>query len=75
MRVDTFGTGKVSDRALEKAISSVFDLRPAAIINDLELLKPQYRAVASYGHMGREDLAVKWEKCDRVDALLRAVKE
>ncbi len=74
LRVDTFGTGKVDDRKLEAAISTVFDLRPAAIIRDLELLKPQYQSVAAYGHMGREDLPVKWEKCDRVDALLKAVK-
>ncbi|MSR67292.1 methionine adenosyltransferase [Candidatus Peribacteria bacterium] len=74
LRVDTFGTGKVTDRALEKAISGVFDLRPAAIIHDLDLLKPQYRQVASYGHMGREDLDVKWEKCNRLDALLHAAK-
>ena len=74
LRVDTFGTGKISDRALEKAVSAVFDLRPAAIIKDLDLLRPQYRQVASYGHMGREDLDVKWEKCDRLDALLNAAK-
>lgn len=74
LRVDTFGTGKASDRALEKAISLVFDLRPAAIIRDLDLLKPQYRKVAAYGHMGREDLTVKWEVCDRVEALTKAVK-
>lgn len=74
MRVDTFGTGKISDRALEKAVNAVFDLRPAAIIKDLDLLKPQYRQVAAYGHMGREDLSVKWEKCDRTDALLKAAK-
>ncbi len=74
LRVDTFGTGKVSDRALEQAVSAIFDLRPAAIIKDLDLLRPQYRQVASYGHMGREDLDVRWEKCDRLDALLNAVK-
>ncbi len=71
---ETFGSGKVSDRALENAISKVFDLRPAAIIHDLDLLKPQYCALASYGHMGREDLDVAWEKCDRVEALLKAVR-
>jgi S-adenosylmethionine synthetase len=74
LRVDTFGTGKVSDRALEKAVNTVFDLRPAAIIKDLDLLKPQYRQVAAYGHMGREDLNVKWEKCDRMDQLLNAAR-
>ncbi len=74
IRVDTFGTGTVSEAALESAINQVFDLRPAAIIRDLDLLKPQYKKVASYGHMGREDLDVKWEKCDRLDALKKAVK-
>ncbi len=74
LRVDTFGTGKVTDRALEKAISSVFDLKPASIIRDLKLLRPQYEQVAAYGHMGREDLDVEWEKCTRVDALMKAVK-
>jgi S-adenosylmethionine synthetase len=74
IHVETFGTGKVNDRALEKAIREVFDLRPAAIIRDLDLLKPQYQALAAYGHMGREDLGVKWEVCDRVDALLKAAK-
>lgn len=74
LRVDTFGTGKISDRALEKAVSSVFDLRPASIIKDLDLLRPQYQQVAAYGHMGREDLDVKWEQCSRIDALLHAAK-
>ncbi len=74
IHVETFGTAKVNDRALEKAIAQVFDLRPAAIIRDLELLKPQYRNLAAYGHIGREDLGVKWEKCDRVDALLKAIE-
>ncbi len=73
IRVDTFGTGTVSDRKLEDAVKKTFDLRPAAIIRDLDLLKPQYRQLAAYGHMGREDLGVKWEICDRVDALKKAV--
>ncbi|MSR87179.1 methionine adenosyltransferase [Candidatus Peribacteria bacterium] len=73
VHVETFGTGKVSDRIIEKAVTQVFDLRPAAIIRDLDLLKPQYRALAAYGHMGREDLGVKWEVCDRVDALMKAI--
>ncbi len=71
---ETFGTGKAGDRILERAITKVFDLRPAAIIHDLDLLKPQYKKLASYGHMGREDLGVKWEVCDRVSALLKAVR-
>ncbi len=75
VHVETFGTGKVSDRKMEKAITQVFDLRPAAIIRDLDLLKPQYRKLATYGHMGREDLGVKWEVCDRVEKLLKAVKK
>ena len=73
VNVTTFGTGTVSDNALEKAVNKVFDLRPTAIIRDLELKKPQYRALAAYGHMGREDLGVAWEKTDRVDALRAAV--
>ncbi len=72
--VDTFGTGKVGDDKLSDAVKKVFDLRPAAIIRDLELKKPQYRALAAYGHMGREDLGVAWERTDRKDALLEAVK-
>lgn len=71
--VQTFGTGTVPDRRLEEAIKKTFDLRPASIIKDLDLLKPQYRQVAAYGHMGREDLDVAWEKCDRLDELHRAL--
>ena len=72
--VDTFGTGKVDDETLERAVNKVFDLRPTAIIRDLDLRKPIYRQLAAYGHMGREELGVKWEQTDRVDALLEAVK-
>ena len=72
--VDTFGTGKVSDEKLSEAVSKVFDLRPSAIIKMLDLRKPQYKALAAYGHMGREDLGVAWEKTDKVDELLEAVK-
>lgn len=72
--IDTFGTGKVSDEKLSEAVNKVFDLRPSAIIKTLELRKPQYRQLAAYGHMGREDLGVAWEKTDKVDALLEAVK-
>ena len=71
--IDTFGTGKVSDEQLAKAVSKVFDLRPAAIINSLDLRKPQYRQLAAYGHMGREDLQVAWEKTNKVDELLNAI--
>ena len=73
--VDTFGTGTVSDDKLEQAVRKVFDLRPAAIIRDLDLRKPIYRHLAAYGHMGREDLGVSWEKTDRVEALKAAVAE
>ncbi|MCI8398087.1 MAG: methionine adenosyltransferase [Oscillibacter sp.] len=71
--VDTFGTGKVDDGKLEAAVKKVFDLRPTAIIRDLDLRKPIYRKLAAYGHMGREDLGVSWERTDRVDALRAAV--
>ncbi len=72
--VDTFGTGKVSDEKLSEAVNRVFDLRPSAIIKALDLRKPQYKALAAYGHIGREDLGVAWEKTDKIDALLEAVK-
>lgn len=67
--VDTFGTGVVSDEALAKAVNKVFDLRPAAIIRDLQLDRPIYRKLAAYGHMGREDLHVAWEKTNKIDEL------
>ncbi len=72
--IDTFGTGKVSDEKLSTAVNKVFDLRPSAIIKTLDLRKPQYRQLAAYGHMGREDLGVAWEKTDKVAELLEAVK-
>ena len=72
--VDSFGTGKVSDEKLSEAVSKVFDLRPAAIIKDLDLRRPQYRKLAAYGHMGREDLGVAWERTDRTEALKKAVQ-
>ena len=71
--VETFGTGVVADDKLEAAVEKVFDLRPTAIIRDLDLRKPIYRQLAAYGHMGREDLGVTWEKTDRVDALKAAL--
>ncbi len=73
--VDTFGTGTVGDDKLEAAVRKVFDLRPTAIIRDLDLRKPIYRPLAAYGHMGREDLGVNWEKTDRVEQLKAAVAE
>ena len=74
INVNTFGTGKVADEVLEQAVEKVFDLRPTAIIRSLDLRRPIYRKLAAYGHMGREDLGVSWEKTDKVDALLAAVK-
>ena len=71
--VETFGTGVVADSELEAAVEKVFDLRPTAIIRDLDLRKPIYRQLAAYGHMGREDLSVSWEKTDRVEALKAAL--
>lgn len=71
--VDTFGTGKADESAIAKAVDKVFDLRPAAIIRKLKLKKPQYRQLAAYGHMGREDLQVAWERTDMVDALKAAL--
>ena len=73
VRIETFGTGKVSEEKLSEAVSRVFDLRPTAIIKDLDLRKPIYRNLAAYGHIGREDLGVAWEKTDRVEELLKNV--
>ena len=73
--VDTFGTGTVADEKIVQAVEKVFDLTPAAIIRDLDLRKPIYRQLAAYGHMGREDLGVKWENTDRVEVLKAAVAE
>ncbi len=71
--VDTFGTGKVEDEKIAEAVCKVFDLRPAAIIKALDLRKPQYKQLAAYGHMGREELGVAWEKTDRTDELKKAL--
>ena len=71
--VDTFGTGIAGDDKIEAAVEKVFDLTPAAIIRDLDLRKPIYRRLAAYGHMGREDLGVRWENTDRTEALKAAV--
>ena len=75
IHVDTFGSAMVSDRLLEQAIEEIFDLRPAAIISELDLQRPQYRQLASYGHMGREDLGVKWEETPHIKALRATVEE
>lgn len=67
--VDTFGTGQYSDEEIAKAVVENFDLRPASIIKELDLRKPIYKQLAAYGYMGREDLHVKWEETDKVEAL------
>ncbi len=72
INVETFGTGKVSDEKIAKLIGEHFDLRPGAIIRDLDLRKPIYRKTAAYGHFGREDQGFTWERTDRADALRRA---
>ena len=72
--VETFGTGTVSDDKLSEAVQTVFDLRPTAIIRDLELRRPIYRQLAAYGHMGREELGVRWEDTDRIEELKKAVE-
>ena len=72
--VDTFGTGIVSDEKISNAINNLVDLRPAAIIKKFNLRRPIYKQVAAYGHMGREDLDIPWEKIDLVDALKSEVK-
>jgi len=70
--VDTFGTGKIEDNEIKKLVEEHFDLRPAAIIRDLDLRKPIYRQLSAYGHFGREDLGVNWEKTDKADLLRKA---
>ena len=72
--VETFGTGTVDEETLANAVTKVFDLRPSGIIKTLELRKPQYRKLAAYGHMGREDLKPAWERTDKTEALKAAVK-
>lgn len=73
VHVETFGTGKLSDERLEKLITENFDLRPAAIIDALDLRRPIYSATAAYGHFGRTDVDLPWEHTDRVDALRAAL--
>ena len=69
---DTFGTGIVPDEVISKAVKEVFDLRPTAIIRDLDLKRPIYSDIASYGHFGRTDLDLPWERCDKTDAIRSA---
>ncbi len=73
VRIDTFGTGRIADEELSEVVQQVFDLRPAAIIRDLDLRRPIYRQTAAYGHFGRSDLDLPWERTDRTDALLAKV--
>ena len=74
INVETFGTGAVEDEKIAQEIAKVFDLRPRAIIHDLDLLRPIYRQLAAYGHFGRDDLDLTWERTDRADALKEAVR-
>ncbi|MCK5567978.1 MAG: methionine adenosyltransferase domain-containing protein, partial [Actinomycetia bacterium] len=67
--VETFGTEKVDPAKIEEAINEIFDLRPGAIVRDLDLLRPIYRKTAAYGHFGRHDRDFTWEKLDKVDAV------
>lgn len=72
--VDTFGTGKYPDEKIAEAVEKVFDLRPNAIIKALDLRKPIYKELSAYGHLGREELGVLWEKTDKVDELKKAIQ-
>ena len=67
--IDTFGTGKFADDEIVKAVNEVFDLRPSAIIDTLKLRNPIYRQTAAYGHMGRTDIDLPWEKTDKAEVL------
>ena len=73
VRIDTFGTGTVSESKIQEAVRQIFDLRPAGIIQMLDLKRPIYRQTAAYGHMGRTDIDLPWEKLDKVDALKAVV--
>ena len=72
--VETFGTGIVSDEKISEAIAKTFDLRPGAIIKDLDLRRPIYRKTAAYGHFGREDEDFTWEKINKIDDLLKNIQ-
>ncbi|MEG2437727.1 MAG: methionine adenosyltransferase domain-containing protein, partial [Cetobacterium sp.] len=67
--IDTFGTGKVSEELLVELVNKNFDLRPGAIISDLDLRKPMYKKVAAYGHFGRTDIDLPWERTDKAETL------
>ena len=72
--VETFGTGKYDDVIIAEVVQKVFDLRPEAIIRKLDLRRPIYRQTSSYGHMGRTDIDVNWEKTDMVNELINAIR-
>jgi S-adenosylmethionine synthetase len=72
INVETFGTGKIDDEHIAKAVSEVFDLRPGAIIRDLDLRKPIYQKTAAYGHFGRDDVKFTWEETNKAEALKSA---
>jgi len=72
--VETFGTGRLPDTELADIVKKHFDLRPRRIIEDLQLRRPIYSQVAAYGHMGREDVGVPWERCDKVEELREYLK-
>lgn len=74
VNIETFGTGKYSDEAISEAVNKVFDMRPAAIIRTLDLRRPIYKALAAYGHFGREELGVRWEQTDKVEELKKHIK-
>ena len=74
IHIDTFGTGKIPAHDMIKLVREHFDLRPYGIIKMLDLLRPIYRQTASYGHFGREDIDVSWEKTDKADILRKAAK-
>ncbi len=74
VRVDTFGTGKISEEALEVLVRKHFDMRPAAIISQFNLRRPIYRQTSTYGHFGRNDLDLPWEKLDKVELLKKALQ-
>jgi S-adenosylmethionine synthetase len=72
INVETFGTGCIPDEVIARIVTQKFDLRPGAIIRDLDLLRPIYRKTAAYGHFGRDDLDLPWEKTDKIEILRKA---
>ena len=75
INVNTFGTASISDEVLSDVVNEVFDLRPESIIKQFNLRSPIYTALSSYGHMGREDLGVAWEKTDKIDELINCINQ